>query len=328
VQYVNLGRSGVKVSRLCLGTMTYGSRKWREWVLEEEESRPFIRKALELGINFIDTADMYSDGRSEEILGRALKDLGVSRENIVIGTKVFMPMGEGPNERGLSRKHIVHAVERSLRRLNTDYIDLYQLHRFDPETPVEETIRALEDLVKAGKVLYLGASSMSAWQFAKMLYVADQLGAPRFVCMQNHYNVVYREEEREMLPLCVAEKIAVTPYSPLARGFVSGDRTPEGFGDTRRAKVDEFSKRLYFQPCDFAVVEEVTRIANARGVSNARVALAWLLHQRGVVAPFVGATRLGHLDDSVAALELSLESTELEALNSRYIPHPVLIGRR
>jgi aryl-alcohol dehydrogenase-like predicted oxidoreductase len=328
LKYVNLGSSGLKVSRICLGTMTYGSASWRKWVLEEEESRPFIKKALELGINFIDTADMYSDGRSEEIVGRALRDFGPSRDRVVIGTKVFMPMGEDPNHRGLSRKHIFHSIDNSLRRLGTDYVDLYQVHRFDAQTPIEETIRALEDLVRAGKVLYLGASSMMAWQFAKMLYVADQLGAPRFVSMQNHYNVVYREEEREMMPLCVEEGIAVTPYSPLARGFVAGNRTKEGSGDTQRAKVDEFSRRLYFEPYDFAVVDQVTRVAQARGVSNAQVALAWLMHQAGVVAPIVGATNLVHLEDSVGAVDLELEESELEALGAQYKPHPILVGRR
>ncbi len=328
MEYVNLGSTGLKVSRICLGTMTYGSSGWRKWVLEEAESRPFIRKALELGINFIDTADMYSGGRSEEILGRALKDFGPSRDRVVIGTKVYMPMGKDPNQRGLSRKHIFHSIDNSLRRLGTDYVDLYQIHRFDDQTPVEETIRALEDLVKAGKVLYLGASSMMAWQFAKMLYVADQLGAPRFVCMQNHYNLVYREEEREMMPLCVGENIAVTPYSPLARGFVAGNRTREGSGDTQRAKVDEYSKQLYFEPYDFAVVRQVTRVAQARGVSNAQVALAWLMHQPGVVAPIVGATDLNHLKDSVAAIELRLDERELEALGAEYKAHPILVGRR
>ena len=290
--------------------------------------RPFIQKALELGINFFDTADMYSDGRSEEILGRALKDFGPSRDCVVIGTKVYLPVGSDPNQRGLSRKHIIHSIDDSLRRLRTDYIDLYQIHRFDRQTPGEETIRVLEDLVRDGKVLYLGASSMMAWQFAKMLYVAEKMGAPRFVSMQNHYNVVYREEERGMMPLCVEEGIAVTPYSPLARGFVAGNRRIEDFGDTQRAKVDEYSKQHYFESCDFAVVDQVTRVARARGVSNAQVALAWLMHQPGVVAPIVGATRLNHLEDSVGAIELKLDESELEALGGEYKPHPILVGRR
>ena len=322
------GPTGLKVSKICLGTMTYGSNKWRKWVLEEEEGRPFIQRALELGINFIDTADMYSDGVSEEILGRALRDFGPSRDKIVISTKLYMPMGNDPNQRGLSRKHIMHSIDNSLRRLGTDYVDLYQVHRFDAETPVEETLRALDDLVKAGKVLYTGASSMAAWQFAKMLYVADQLGVSRFVSMQNLYNVVYREEEREMMPLCVEEGIGVIPYSPLARGFVAGNRRKEDFGDTRRAKVDEYSKRMFFKDYDFEVVDRVSAVAKRRGVSNAQVALAWLLHQPAVVAPIIGATKLEHLEDAVGASELKLDDEELAALGEGYVPHPVLMGRR
>src|SRR5437016_300143 len=247
MEYVNLGSSGLKVSRLCLGTMTYGSRKWREWVLEETESRPFIRQAIEAGITFFDTADMYSLGASEEILGRALKEFGPPRERLVIATKVFNPMGDDPNQRGLSRKHIFHAVEDSLRRLGTDYIDLYQIHRFDYQTPIEETIQALHDVVKAGKALYIGASSMFAWQFAKMLYTADRLGLTRFVAMQNHYNLIYREEEREMIPLCREEGIGLIPWSPLARGFLAGNRRKEDFGETLRAKTDEYGQKLYYQ---------------------------------------------------------------------------------
>ena len=328
MEYVKFGPTGLKVSKICLGTMTYGSNKWRKWVLEEEEGRPFIQRALELGINFIDTADMYSDGVSEEILGRALKDFGPSRDKIVIGTKLYMPMGGDPNQRGLSRKHIMHSIDNSLRRLGTDYVDLYQVHRFDAETPVEETLRALDDLVKAGKVLYTGASSMSAWQFAKMLYVADQLGVARFVSMQNLYNVVYREEEREMMPLCVEEGIGVIPYSPLARGFAAGNRRKEDFGDTRRAKVDEYSKRMFFKDYDFEVVDRVSAVAKRRGVSNAQIALAWLLHQPAVVAPIIGATKLEHLEDAIGASELKLDDEELAALSEDYVPHPVLMGRR
>ena len=241
MEYVRLGSAGLKVSRICLGTMTYGSKQWREWVLEEEESRPFIRRALELGINFFDTADMYSLGASEEILGRALRDFGPPRDRVVIATKVFSPMGDDPNQRGLSRKHIMHSIDDSLRRLGTDYVDLYQIHRFDPETPIEETLEALDDVVKAGKALYIGASSMFAWQFAKMLYTADEMGLTRFVTMQNHYNLIYREEEREMLPLCREEGIGVIPWSPLARGFVTGNRRREDCGDTVRAKTDEYA---------------------------------------------------------------------------------------
>ena len=258
MEYIRLGSAGLKVSRICLGMMTYGSKQWREWVLEEEESRPFVRRALELGINFFDTADVYSLGVSEEILGRALKDFGPPRDRVVIATKVFSAMGDDPNQRGLSRKHIMHSIDDSLRRLGTDYVDLYQIHRFDRETPIEETLAALDDVVKMGKALYLGASSMYAWQFARMLYKADEMGLTRFVSMQNHYNIIYREEEREMLPLCREEGIAVIPWSPLARGFVTGNRRREDYGDTVRAKTDTFLHDLYYQPCDFDVVDRIT----------------------------------------------------------------------
>jgi aryl-alcohol dehydrogenase (NADP+) len=304
--------------------MTYGSKKWREWVLEEEESRPFIRRALELGINFFDTADVYSLGASEEVVGRALRDFGPSRDRVVIATKVFNPMGDDLNQKGLSRKHIMHAIDDSLRRLGTDYVDLYQIHRFDYETPVEETITALHDVVKAGKALYVGASSMFAWQFAKMLYTADALGLTRFVSMQNHYNLIYREEEREMIPLCRDQGIGVIPWSPLARGFLAGNRKPEDYGETIRAKTDDYAHKMYYQPSDFTVVERVTEIARQRGVSNAQVALAWMLAQPGITAPIVGASKMQHLDDAVAALRLKLSEEELKALAEPYQPHPVL----
>lgn len=324
MQYVKLGSTGLKVSRVCLGTMTYGSSEWRDWVLNEDESRPFIQRALELGINFFDTADMYSLGKSEEVLGRALRDFAPSREQVVIATKVFNPMGDDPNQRGLSRKHIRHAIDASLKRLGTDYVDLYQIHRFDPTTPIEETVEALDDVVRAGKALYVGASSMYAWQFAQMLHAADRRGWARFVTMQNHYNLVYREEEREMLPLCRAEGIGVLPWSPLARGFLAGNRRPGDFGETTRAKTDEFAHRLYYQDSDFEVVARVTEIAGRRGVPNAQVALAWLLQQPGVTAPIVGASKMSHLEDAVRALELVLDSEELAALSEPYRPHPVL----
>jgi aryl-alcohol dehydrogenase-like predicted oxidoreductase len=324
MDYINLGNTGLKVSRLCFGTMTYGSKKWREWVLEEEESRPFLRRALELGINFYDTADMYSLGVSEEIVGRALKDFGPGRDRLVIATKVFNAMGDDPNQRGLSRKHIHHAIDASLKRLGTDYIDLYIIHRFDYATPIEETLEALHDVVRAGKALYIGASSMFAWQFEKMLAKADQLGLTRFVCMQNHYNLIYREEEREMMPLCREEGIAVTPWSPLARGFVAGNRRKEDFGDTLRARTDDYGQKLYYQPSDFAVVDRLGEIAQKRGLPNAQMALAWLLHQPGVTAPIIGASKMQHLDDAVAALQVKLDHTELKALDEPYQPHPVL----
>jgi aryl-alcohol dehydrogenase-like predicted oxidoreductase len=323
MDYTRLGSAGLKVSRLCLGCMTYGSPKWRDWILDEDQSRPFIRRALELGINFFDTADMYSVGASEEVVGRALQDFA-RRDQVVIGTKVFNAMGDGPNDRGLSRKHIMESIDASLRRLRTDYVDLYQIHRFDYETPIEETLDALNDVVRAGKALYIGASSMHAWQFAKMIYTSDRLGLARFVAMQNHYNLIYREEEREMLPLCREEGIGVIPWSPLARGFLAGNRRPQDFGDTTRAKSDQYAKDLYFQPSDFPVVDRVTEVAKRRGVPNAQVALAWVLQQPGITSPIIGATKMSHLDDAVAALSLRLEDEELRALAEPYQPHPVL----
>jgi aryl-alcohol dehydrogenase (NADP+) len=304
--------------------MTYGSKKWREWVLDEEESRPFLRRALELGINFFDTADMYSVGVSEEVLGRALRDFGPPRDQVVVATKVFNAMGDGPNERGLSRKHILHSIDASLERLGMDYVDLYIIHRFDYETPIEETLEALDDVVKTGKALYIGASSMFAWQFAKMLYKADEMGLTRFVAMQNHYNLIYREEEREMLPLCREEGIAVTPWSPLARGFVMGNRSREDRGETLRARTDAYAHSLYYQPSDFDVADRVTRIARNRGVPNAQVALAWILQQPGITAPVIGASKMHHLDDAVAALSLKLDQSELKSLAESYQPHPIL----
>ena len=324
MDYVRLGSTGVKVSRLCLGMMTYGTKKWREWVLNEDESRPFIRHALELGINFFDTADMYSLGVSEEILGRALSHFGPSRDRVVIATKVFYEMGDDPNQRGLSRKHILHAIDDSLRRLGTDYVDLYQIHRFDHETPIEETLGALHDVVKAGKARYIGASSMFAWQFARMLHTADRMGLTRFVTMQNHYNLIYREEEREMVPLCRAEGIGLIPWSPLARGFLAGNRRKQDFGDTIRSKTDDYGQKMYYQDSDFAVVDRVSEVARQRGIPNMRVALAWVLQQPGITAPIIGASKMNHLDDAVAALGLKLEEAELKALAEPYRPHPVL----
>ena len=323
MQYTHLGRAGIQVSRICLGTMTYGSSKWRPWVLDEEPSRPFIRRALELGINFFDTADMYSDGLSEEVLGRALGEFA-RREEVVIATKVYFPMGPSQNERGLSRLHILRAIDSSLRRLGTDYVDLYQIHRWDPETPIEETLEALHDVVKAGKARYIGASSMFAWQFAKTLFLADQHGWTRFISMQNHYNLVYREEEREMLPLCRDQRIGVIPWSPLARGFLAGNRLPEQWGDTVRAKTDDYAKSMYFQDSDFAVASRVKTLAAARGVTPAQIALAWMLHRPGITAPIIGASRMSHLEESVAAMEIQLTQEESTSLEELYKPHPVL----
>jgi aryl-alcohol dehydrogenase-like predicted oxidoreductase len=320
MEYINLGSTGLKVSRICLGCMTYGSKSWRQWVLEEAEGRPFIKQALELGINFFDTADMYSLGASEQVLGRALKDFGPSRDKLVIATKVFFPMGDDPNQKGLSRKHIMHAIDDSLRRLGTDYVDLYQIHRFDYETPIEETLVALHDVVKSGKARYIGASSMFAWQFARMLYTADRLGLTRFVTMQNHYNLVYREEEREMVPLCRAEHVGLLPWSPLARGMLAGTRKTQ----TLRFQEDDYTKKLYTQEADDRVADCVAQVAKDRGLPPAQVALAWLLQKPGVTAPIVGASKPHHLQDAVAALSLRLTQQEISQLESVYVPHPVL----
>ena len=324
MEYVNLGTTGMKVSRLCLGMMTYGSPTWREWVLDEEASKPFIRRAVEAGINFFDTADVYSLGVSEEITGRALKEFAGPRENVVIATKVFNPMSESPNDGGLSRKHIHASIDRSLKRLGVDYIDLYQIHRFDPHTPIEETVEALSDLVRAGKVLYLGASSMYAWQFLKMLETQRKLGLARFVTMQNHYNLVYREEEREMIPLCKAEGIGLIPWSPLARGFLAGNRSKQEKGETVRAKTDAFAHDLYYREADFTVVDRITEIAKKRGVNNAQVALAWMLSKPEVSAPIIGASKMSHLEDALNALEIKLDPEEIKALEEPYEPHPIL----
>ena len=323
MQVVNLGKSGLKVTRICLGAMTYGTPSWRPWVLEEAQARPIIQRAVEMGINFFDTADMYSNGLSEEILGRALRDFS-RREEVVIATKVYFPMGESPNQRGLSRVHIMRSVDASLRRLGTDYIDLYQTHRYDPDTPIEETLQALHDLVRSGKVRYIGASSMFAWQFARCLYLADLHGWTRFISMQNHYNLVYREEEREMLPLCQAEGVGVIPWSPLARGFLAGNRQRTDYGETTRARTDDYAQNMYYRESDFDVVGRVVHLAEQRGVSPAQVALAWLLHKPAVSAPIFGASKLPHLEQAVAALEISLSTEEILYLEEPYQPHPVL----
>ncbi len=300
--------------------MTYGTPKWRSWVLDEEQGRPFIKQALELGINFFDTADMYSLGVSEQVLGRALKDFGPSRDKLVIATKVFFPMGDDPNQKGLSRKHIMHAIDSSLRRLGTDYVDLYQIHRFDYETPIEETLAALDEVVQSGKALYIGASSMFAWQLAQMLATSDRLGLARFVTMQNHYNLVYREEEREMVPLCRAEGIGLLPWSPLARGLLAGNRR----AGTQRSQADDYAHKLYTMEADDRVVDCVEQVARDRSVPPAQVARAWLLQKSEVTAPNVGATKPHHLTDAVAALSLKLTTQEISRLESVYVPHPVL----
>ena len=324
MQYTCLGNTGLKVSRLCLGMMTYGSKQWRPWVLDEEESLPFIREALEVGINFFDTADMYSLGRSEEILGQAMKEFGPGRDRVVIATKVFNEMNSDPNGRGLSRKHIMHSIDESLKRLKTDYVDLYQIHRFDYQTPIEETLSALHDVVKAGKALYIGASAMYAWQFMKMLGTSDRLGLTRFVSMQNCYNLLYREEEREMLPLCREEGIGVIPFSPLARGFIAGNRNREKSGDTLRAQSDNLSRSYFFTEQDFALVDRITEVAERLGTSNARLAMAWVLQQPGITSPIIGATKPHHISDAVAALELKLDESDLQSLTDPYKPRPIM----
>jgi aryl-alcohol dehydrogenase (NADP+) len=323
MQHVKLGRTGLAVSRICLGAMSYGSPASRPWILSEEQGRPFIRRALELGINFFDTANMYSEGASEEVLGRALRDFA-RRDEVVVATKVYYPMSEDPNDRGLSRKHIMASIDASLRRLGTDRVDLYQIHRWDDSTPIEETLEALNDVVRAGKALYLGASSMFAWQFAKSLFLAKMRGWTGFVSMQNHYNLVYREEEREMLPLCRSEGIAVLPWSPLARGFLAGNRSRGGGGQTTRAESDAFAQELYYAESDFTVAERAGEVAARRGLPPAQIALAWLLRQPGVTAPIIGATKMIHLEQAVAALDVSLSDEECAQLEEPYRPHRVL----
>ncbi len=324
MDYVRLGKTGLKVSRICLGCMTYGvpERGTHSWTLDEEASRPLIKQALELGINFFDTANTYSDGTSEEIVGRALRDFA-KREEIVLATKVYMKMRPGPNGGGLSRKAIFNEIDASLKRLGTDYVDLYQIHRWDYDTPIEETLEALHDLVKAGKTRYIGASSMFAWQFAKSLYAADAHGWTRFASMQNHLNLLYREEEREMLPLCAAEGIGVIPWSPMARGRLTRDweRDHQALGDRRSSAEDALRARP--QDADRKVVERVAAVAKARGVSRAQVALAWVLAKPGVTAPIIGASKPHHLTDAVAAAALKLSAEEIAALEEPYVPHKV-----
>ncbi|MEU0042438.1 aldo/keto reductase [Streptomyces werraensis] len=319
MQYVKLGSTGLEVSRVCLGCMTYGDpgRGNHEWTLDEEASRPLIRQALEAGITFFDTANVYSDGTSEEIVGRALRDFA-RRDDVVLATKVHGRMRPGPNGAGLSRKAIMTELDHSLRRLGTDYVDLYQIHRWDPHTPVEETMEALHDVVKAGKVRYIGASSMYAWQFSKAQYTAELRGWTKFVSMQNHYNLLYREEEREMLPLCADQGVGVLPWSPLARGRLTRDWDVT----TERSATDQFGSTLY-QEGDRAIVEAVARVAEARGVPRAQVALAWLLRQDTVTAPVVGAAKPSHIEDAVAAVDLTLTDEELEELAEPYTPHPI-----
>ena len=324
MEYVNLGRSGLKVSRICLGMMTYGTPEWREWVLSEEESRPYVRRALELGINFFDTADMYSHGVSEEVTGRALRDFA-RREEVVVATTVYFPFSAGPNGGGLSRKHIMESIDGSLRRLGMDYVDLFQIHRYDSTVPIEETMEALHDVVKAGKALYIGASSMYAWQFAKAQHTAELHGWTRFVAMQNHLNLVYREEEREMLPLCLDQGVGVIPWSPLARGFLSGNRPRETRGETLRGRTDTYAHNMYYRDNDYAVVERLVEVAERyEGATPAQLALAWLLNKPGVTAPIIGASKMYQLEQAVGAVAIKLSAEDVAYLEEPYQPHPVL----
>jgi 1-deoxyxylulose-5-phosphate synthase len=322
MKYTRLGSTGLQVSRVCLGMMSYGSPSWREWVLDIDASRPLVRSAVEAGITFFDTADAYSLGVSEEVTGTLLRELFERREDYVLATKVFNRMSDRPNDRGLSRKHIMSGIDASLRRLGTDHVDLYQINRWDPETPIEETMEALHDVVKAGKARYIGASSIYAWQFAKAQHAADLGGWTRFVAMQDHFNLIYREEEREMHPLCADQGVGVIPWSPLARGMLGGNRTREG-KNTARAHSDPIADRLY-GTADFAVVDALVGVAAERGLPPAQVALAWMLHRPVLTAPIIGATKPGHVEDAVAAVNVRLSDDEIAALEKPYVPHPVL----
>jgi aryl-alcohol dehydrogenase-like predicted oxidoreductase len=323
MEYVNLGATGLRVSRICLGMMSFGNDSDRAWALDEQAAEPIVRAAVEGGVTFFDTADTYSGGASEVATGRLLAKL-LTRDEVVVATKVFMPMTPGENGGGLSRKHILSAIDASLERLGMDYVDLYQIHRWDPRTPIEETMEALHEVVRTGKARYIGASSMFAWQFAKAQHVAERHGWTRFVSMQPHYNLIYREEEREMIPQCIDRGIGVIPWSPLARGVLAGNRTRAGERRTTRSDSDPFTDYLYSRPTDFDVVERVAEIAGERGVPSAQVALAWLLHKPGVTAPIVGATKLAHLQDALAAERLTLSDEEIARLEEPYEPHPVL----
>jgi aryl-alcohol dehydrogenase (NADP+) len=322
MQYVNLGKTGLKVSRLCLGMMTYGSKKWREWVLEETEAKPFVKHALDAGINFFDTADIYSIGESEKVTGNLLK--GMKRENLVVATKVYQQMSNDPNDRGLSRKHILDSIDNSLKRLQMDYVDLYQIHRWDYNTPIEETMEALNDVVRSGKARYIGASSMFAWQFMKALHTSEINGWAKFVSMQDHYNLVYREEEREMIPLCIDQGIGLIPWSPMARGFFAGNRKRGGGGETTRAKSDPFADELYFRDDDFVVADRAAEVAREHDVTGSQIALAWLLNKPHIAAPIIGSSKIEHLDQAIASLDIKLSDEETKRLEEAYQPHPIL----
>ena len=324
MQYTNLGKTGMKISRLCLGMMSYGAKSWRDWVLDEEQSKPFVRRALDAGINFFDTADVYSLGESEKVTGNLLKFFGVRRENVIVATKVNGQMSEDINAKGLSRKHILDSIDKSLKRLQMDYVDLYQIHRWDYETPIEETMEALNDVVRMGKARYIGASSMYAWQFSKAQFTAQNHGWARFVSMQNHYNLVYREEEREMIPLCLDQGIGLIPWSPMARGFFAKNRNRGGGGETARAKSDPFANQLYFRDEDFNIADCANEIADAHGVSGSQIALAWVLSKPPINSPIIGATKMDHLEQAIAALDIQLSEEEVNQLEGLYKPHPIL----
>jgi aryl-alcohol dehydrogenase (NADP+) len=323
MQYLNLGNTGLKVSRICLGMMSYGSSSWRDWILDEDAARPFVHRAYELGINFFDTANAYSRGVSEEVTGKLLREVAF-REDVVVATKVYFSWNDKPNRGGLSRKHIMDEIDASLRRLKMEYVDLYQIHRWDRHTPIEETMEALHDVVRAGKARYIGASSMWTWQFAKAQHIAEQKGWTKFVSMQNHYNLVYREEEREMIPFCIDQGVGLIPWSPLARGFLAGNRTPDKGGDTARSKSDEFAHQMYYTEADFAVVDRLQATAAAHGKTPAQIALAWMLHKPGITSPIIGATKMSHLEQSVEATEITLTGEEIAGLEETYLPKPVL----
>lgn len=324
MKYTNLGRSGLQVSRICLGMMSYGDPAWRPWILSYEQGHPIVARAVEAGINFFDTANMYSLGVSEAHTGRYMREFFRSRDEYVVATKVFFRMGEKPNQGGLSRKHIFDSIDASLKRLGMEMVDLYQIHRWDPQTPIEETMEALHDVVKMGKARYIGASSMWVRQFIQAQHIAEQRGWTRFISMQNHYNLIYREEEREMNPYCLETGVGLIPWSPLARGFLAGNRTREDWGSTTRAQSDAMAQDYYYREDDFAIVERLKELAARLGAAPAQVALAWMLHKPGISSPIIGATRAGHLEDAVAALEISLSADDIAYLEELYQPHPVL----
>lgn len=319
MQYINLGNTGLKVSRICLGMMTYGTSKWRPWVLDEADSRPFVKRAIEAGINFFDTANMYSMGVSEEVTGRALRDM-LPRDEYVLATKVFHPMKDKPNQGGLSRKHILSQIDESLRRLGMEYVDLYQIHRWDYDTPIEETMEALHEVVKMGKARFIGASSMYAWQFAKAQHIAEKNGGTKFISMQNHYNLVYREEEREMIPLCIDQGVGLIPWSPLARGFLAGNRTRDKQAVTPRAGNDPMADNMYYADTDFDIVDRAKELGEKRGKSSAQIALAWMLHKPGISSPIIGASKMKHLEEAIEAIDIELTAEEIASLEEPYQP--------